>query len=237
MDKKKRRWEWEKIKIHVLLFKQFLLFFCRYQEQAFLITSTWQWDREDCLLLHLFPVAFKTSWALQALTRNTKAAEQVVLHSNTPELQTGNYVLGQVWYQVSEYCLTMQWMCQSGLGDNTTPGGCRLLIWVHPGFTEKVSHFWQSFRLLPNHQTHLCTTVFESLVSHCFPKFTLGSWKNLNLCFLKNSVNGSFQMLEKAEVRFSWLFCSRTHRSVLGEEEQFLSTNLREKSVGTNTDT
>jgi len=49
-----------------------------------------------CLLLYLFPVGFKTSRTLQVLTENAKAAEQLVLHSNAPELQMGNHVLGQV---------------------------------------------------------------------------------------------------------------------------------------------
>lgn len=85
---------------HTCCFSSRLFFcFCSYQAQAFLITSGMTVRWRVCLLLYLFPVGFKTSRALQALTRNTKAAKQLVLRSNTPELQTGNHVLGQVQYK------------------------------------------------------------------------------------------------------------------------------------------
>lgn len=106
-----------------------------------------------CLLLYLFPVGFKTSRALQALTRNTKEAKQLVLHRNTSELQMENHVLGQVQYQdcfrVPPNNTAIAPAC--GLSDNSVAGGCRLLKRVLTGSIEKVSYFWHSFRLLlPN---------------------------------------------------------------------------------------
>lgn len=85
-----------------------------------------------------------------------KAAKQLALHSNTPELQMGNHVLGQVQYQdcfrVPPNNTAIALVC--GLADNTVEGGCRLFKQVCTDSTEKVSHFWHSFRLLlPNHQT------------------------------------------------------------------------------------
>lgn len=209
------------------------VWFCSYQARVFPITSGMTVrQRGGLLLLSFFPVGFRTSRALQALTypRITKAAKQLVLHSNAPELQRGNHVPGQVQYQdVLGYRLYNTALALGcGLGDNTIAGGFRLLK------RRSDQSFLAQLQTIsakpPDSSVYRWVRAFTGSQVH------LGQLKNLRPCFLKHSVNGSFQVLNKVEIKFSWLCCSRPQRSVLGEEEQFLSTSLREKSVGTNTD-